>query len=97
MPPAGNRLKHGVSGGDPAKAPRCGARTRHGTACRQPAMANGKCRMHGGARTGPRTAEGLERLRVARTRHGAYGREAREVQALIGTLKARTKRLAELV
>ena len=28
--------------------PRCGAKTRSGTPCRSPAMANGRCRMHGG-------------------------------------------------
>ena len=27
---------------------RCGARTRSGSACRSPAMPNGRCRMHGG-------------------------------------------------
>jgi hypothetical protein len=34
--------------GDPNSAPRCGAKTRRGTACQSPAMANGRCRMHGG-------------------------------------------------
>ncbi len=97
MPPAGNRLRHGVKGGNPTKAPRCGARTRLGAECRQPAMRNGRCRMHGGASTGPRTADGLERLRAARTRHGAYSKEAREVQELIRALKVRTKRLGELI
>jgi hypothetical protein len=29
--------------------PKCGATTRRGTPCRGPAMANGRCRMHGGA------------------------------------------------
>ena len=29
-------------------APRCGAKTRRETPCRAPAMANGRCRMHGG-------------------------------------------------
>ncbi len=96
MPPVGNRLKHGIRGGDPTNAPRCGARTRPGAPCRQPAMANGRCRMHGGRSTGPRTAEGLERLRAARTRHGAYGKEAREVRELIRVLKAQAKRLMEL-
>ena len=33
--------------------------------------------MHGGRSTGPRTAEGLARLRNARTIHGRYGAEAR--------------------
>lgn len=35
-------------------APRCGAKTRRGTRCNAPAMANGRCRMHGGKlRGGP--------------------------------------------
>ncbi|WP_347264297.1 HGGxSTG domain-containing protein, partial [Nitrobacter sp.] len=29
-------------------SPRCHARTRAGTPCQSPAMANGRCRMHGG-------------------------------------------------
>ena len=96
MPPVGNRLKHGIRGGDPTSAPRCGARTRLGAPCGQPAMANGRCRMHGGRSTGPRTADGVERLRKARTRHGAYGKEARKMRELIRVLKAQAKRLMEL-
>jgi hypothetical protein len=38
-------------------------------------MANGRCRMHGGASTGPRTAEGLARSRRARWQHGLYSAE----------------------
>ena len=46
--------------------PRCGAKTRQGTPCRAPAVwdrerdrpRNGRCRMHGGLSTGPRTPEG---------------------------------------
>ncbi len=53
------RLKNGNGPGDFLAAPRCGARTRCGGACRQPAMTNGRCRMHGGLSTGPRTPEGL--------------------------------------
>ena len=57
-------------------APRCGARTRStGCACRNPAMANGRCRKHGGKSTGPVTARGLERSRKARWVHGLYSRE----------------------
>ncbi len=57
---------------------RCGARTRAGCPCRAPAI-HGKlrCRMHGGRSTGPRTPEGMARLRAARTVHGAYGAETR--------------------
>ncbi|MDO4799724.1 MAG: HGGxSTG domain-containing protein [Bacillota bacterium] len=32
----------------------CGAKTRGGTPCRKPAMANGRCRIHGGKSTGPK-------------------------------------------
>jgi hypothetical protein len=63
-------LKNGNPSGDYLQAPRCGARTRAGCPCRQPAMANGRCRMHGGLSTGPRTPEGLARSRTARLTHG---------------------------
>ncbi|SFM90629.1 hypothetical protein SAMN05192568_10742 [Methylobacterium pseudosasicola] len=33
-------------------------------------MPNGRCRMHGGASTGPRTPEGRERARKAPLTHG---------------------------
>lgn len=39
-------------------------------------MNNGRCRMHGGRSTGPRTAEGLERCRRSRLKHGHYTAEA---------------------
>ena len=64
------RLKNGNPAGDYLRAPRCGARTRAGCPCRQPAMKNGRCRMHGGLSTGPRTPEGLRRARTARLVHG---------------------------
>jgi hypothetical protein len=64
------RLKNGNPSGDYLQAPRCGARTRAGCPCRQPAMANGRCRMHGGLSTGPRTPAGLARSRAARLTHG---------------------------
>ena len=61
------RLKHGNQPGDLSKVPRCGARTkRTGRPCRGPAMRNGRCRLHGGLSTGPRTPEGLARSRRAR-------------------------------
>jgi len=77
------------------KAPRCGAKTRKGTPCQAPAMKNGRCRMHGGKSTGPRTPEGIERIRQAHLKHGRFTREAiahrKELNALIrewrGTLK----------
>ena len=42
---------------------RCGAKTRRGTACQRPAnKKNGRCRLHGGACTGPRTEVGPAQL-----------------------------------
>ena len=60
------------------------------------AMLNGRCRMHGGASTGPRTPEGLQRIVAARTVHGGYSAESRRVAAMIRDLKAEAKRLMEL-
>lgn len=46
---------HGDSGAGPAGARLCGAKARStGQPCRRRAMANGRCRNHGGASTGPR-------------------------------------------
>ncbi len=70
-------LKNGNPPGDLSKAPQCGAKTRRGTPCRAPAMANGRCRMHGGCSTGPRTPEGLERSRRANWKHGYYAASAK--------------------
>jgi hypothetical protein len=64
------RLKNGNPAGDYRKAPRCGAKTRAKGCCSQPAMANGKCRFHGGKSTGPRTAAGRKRAQAARLTHG---------------------------
>ena len=67
-----NWLNNGNPPGDPRNAPRCGAKTRSGKPCQAPGMANGRCRMHGGASTGPRTAEGLANSRRSRWKHGRY-------------------------
>ena len=74
---AAGPLRHGNPRGNPNAAPRCGARTRAAAPCRSPAMPNGRCRMHGGTSTGPRTLAGLNRLRAAATKHGAYATSIR--------------------
>jgi hypothetical protein len=71
-------LKNGNPVGDLADARPCGAKTRASASCRGPAMKNGRCRMHGGLSTGPRTAEGLARSRRANWKHGRYSAEARQ-------------------
>ena len=71
---------------------RCGARTRRGKSCRSPAMANGRCRLHGGAspgaprgegngmfRHGLRSIEAIERRRRTTAELRAIRREIREL------------------
>jgi len=66
-------------------APRCGARSkRTGKPCRAAAMPNGRCKVHGGKSTGPRTPEGLERSRRANWKHGYYSRETLRARVLRG-------------
>jgi hypothetical protein len=69
-------LKYGNAPYDITKVKRCGARNRRGTACGSPAMRNGHCRIHGGLSTGPKTAEGVERIRRTVTKHGLYSASA---------------------
>jgi len=89
------RLRNGATPGDFLAAPRCGARTRCGSACRQPAMVNGRCRLHGGLSTGPRTPEGRARCARARLKHGGYSAAVRALQAesRAAILSLRTLRL----
>ena len=75
----------------------CGARTRQNTGCRRLGMANGRCRLHGGLSTGPRTAEGLERVRAAHTSSGLRTAEMKQLRARLRALRVETKRLLESV
>lgn len=62
------------------KPPRCGAKTRKGTPCKAGAIWSTRshrytrCRNHGGLSTGPKTPEGIERIRQAVTKHGRYSK-----------------------
>ena len=50
---------------------RCGAKTRAGGACQNPAIkGRSRCKLHGGRSTGPRTPEGRARSVAAHTKHG---------------------------
>jgi hypothetical protein len=51
-------------------SPRCHARTRAGTPCQSPAMANGRCRMHGGK------AKGAPKGNSNALKYGRYTAEA---------------------
>jgi hypothetical protein len=90
-------LRNGNRPRDFLAAPRCGARTRCGGECRQPAMKNGRCRMHGGLSTGPRTPEGLARSRRARLTHGGYSAPVRALRAAARAHARRVRALVALV
>ena len=85
------RLKNGNPSGDFSKSLRCGAMNRRGTLCLCPAMTNGRCRLHGGLSTGPKTEAGLDSIRAANTVHGKYAKEARHERAAIGELLRRCR------
>jgi hypothetical protein len=73
---------------------RCQAKsTRTGLQCRRPALKTSTtsvCQFHGGRSTGPKTAEGRQRIAAAHTAHGNDTRALRASRALAG------RRLAEL-
>jgi hypothetical protein len=88
-------LRGGNAPGDFSKAARCGAKTRSGTACQCPAMPNGRCRLHGGLSTGPKTADGIRRIQEAVTKHGRRTQAAEvqraEFQRLVRTTRETLK------
>ena len=78
------RLKNGnPPGRNFTMLPRCGAKakSRGGAPCQRAAMANGRCRLHGGLSTGPKTPEGIERIRRAKTKHGRRSKRAKAERA----------------
>lgn len=75
--------------------PVCGAKTRSGKACQNFGMKNGRCRMHGGKSTGPRTPEGKERHRLAVTKHGARSLEMILFRREVRQVRAAAKKLAK--
>ena len=56
----------------------CGAKTRTGGRCKQPAMKNGRCRLHGG--------KSLSGKQHGRYKHGRYTREAIEERRQLNSL-----------
>ena len=71
-------------------SPRCGARTRKRRPCRSPAMANGRCRMHGG------TSPGAPIGNTNALKHGRYTAKAiadrRELATLLRTMRVLVKK-----
>lgn len=70
-------------------SPRCGAKTRSGSACRSPAVHGRKrCRMHGGA-----PGSGAPRANQNACKHGLFTREAIEERKRIRALLGEARRL----
>jgi hypothetical protein len=63
----------------------CGAKTRTGGSCRQPAMKNGRCRMHGG-----KSLSGKEH---GRYKHGQFTKEALEARRQFSELLRLSQKL----
>jgi hypothetical protein len=75
----------------PQSSPRpCGARTRAGTPCPTLAMANGRCRMHGGLSTGSKGHQNA--LKHGRFTAAAKARR-RRIQTLLRRMRALTAAL----
>ena len=70
---------------------RCGAKTRAGGACQNPAIGGrSRCKLHGGKSTGPRTPEGKARSIAAHTKHG---RRSRAHVARVKAINAELRRI----
>ena len=70
---------------------RCGAMTRQGTPCENPRIkGRGRCKLHGGRSTGPRSTAG--RARVAAT-HTTHGRRAKDHVEKVRAIKLELKRI----
>ena len=55
----------------------CGAKTRAGVPCKARCVSDrGRCRLHGGLSSGPKTAEGRERIRESNRRRAELRRSA---------------------
>lgn len=91
-------LKYGNPPGDPSKAPRCGARAKSTQkSCLAPAMSNGRCRLHGGKSTGPKTPEGLANSKVANWKTGYHSAEEIEKRRQFRELMQKVSRTLRMI
>ena len=77
---------------------RCLAKTRKGTNCQRPArLQTGKCRLHGGASTGPKSEAGLARLAASKTIHGRTSKLERAKARHRAEVGRKVKRKIQLI
>jgi len=82
----GLRIKHQWRAPKRLRRQQCGAKCRDGHACRAPVAwdklancpRNGRCKLHGGLSTGPRTKAGRERIAEAQRQRWRLWRERRQ-------------------
>lgn len=71
----------------------CGAKgKRNGQPCKAPAMANGRCRFHGGKSTGPKTEAGKKAISKAHYQHGLYTNTMKRLKQLERAFNAGSKK-----
>lgn len=84
----------------------CGAKTRTGSPCKKEAgwgtdhLGRGRCKLHGGSSTGPKSKEGKERVAQNARKHGAYidkvlNEEEKEVYDFLHSSTVETYKLDE--
>ena len=71
----------------------CNARTRSGDTCRRVgSIKNGRCHLHGGKSTGPRTDEGRQRIAKAQFKHGrrskSYLKQSHDLKTELRSIEA---------
>jgi hypothetical protein len=55
-------------------------------------MKNGRCRLHGGKSTGPKTPEGKQKAAQANHKHGEYSQENVALKAMMREILSPTER-----
>ena len=66
---------------------KCGAHARStGNPCKAKALANGRCKNHGGMSTGPKTAEGRQAIAQATRQRMASGQQERALKGFYSWL-----------
>jgi hypothetical protein len=80
----------------------CQAHSRSGKQCGNLSVKGKRvCKLHGGWSTGPKTEEGIERIRQGRTKHGRYSakamKERLDFRLLMLSCKNELKEVTELM
>ena len=88
LKPRGIGMKNKNCKNPHAKSKKCGARTRAGGSCQQPAMPNGRCRLHGG-----KTPKGIQNA----LKHGKYTKEVKQTRKFLREMVNLLRKAAQCV